>query len=329
MRRRAACALAAALGWLAFGSSAATIADPLAPAASAAHATPAAPGEKATRPFTVCMADDNAPLSHTVGAATRGLDVRVAQAVAAALGTPLAIVPIESKRESESRLTDEINALLGSQVCDAASGFPLISADLGKPARATARVPDHPGAKRRPQREWVPLGTLIASRAYHASALALVVRDAARAGATLAEPGDARIGATAGTLAGTVLTLYRNGRLRPQLVSLSQNDDALEALEAGRIDATLVTLDRFDAWRLAHPQTPLRRAAYLHPLRINLGFVMLEGRADLQRAIDRVVEQALGSGALERWSVEAGVTWLAPIDPQVGRPIGLPDLLRE
>ena len=54
-------------------------------------------------------------------------------------------------------------------------------------------------------------------------AMGLVVRDPAREGATLADPGDARIGAVTGTLAGTAVSMYRNGRLRKQVVSLSQN----------------------------------------------------------------------------------------------------------
>ena len=48
-------------------------------------------------------------------------------------------------------------------------------------------------------------------------------------------------------MAGSTLSLYRNGKLRPQLVSLSMREDALEQLEAGRFDATLISLDRFDA----------------------------------------------------------------------------------
>lgn len=298
--------------------------------AAGALATTLAPADNEPRPpLTVCMADDNPPLSHAAGGTPRGLDVRVAEAVAAETRRTLVVVRFESKHESESRLTDEVNALLSAGVCDLASGFPLVSSDLGTPSRPTARVPDHPGAKRRALRDWVPLGTLLASRAYHVSTMGLIVRDPARTGATLAEPGDARIGVTAGTMAGTVVTLYRNGRLRPQLVSLSQNQDALAELEAGRIDATLTSLDRFDAWRLAHPAGLLRRAAYLHPLRINIGFVGLTEKAALLAAVDRVIVASLASGALERWSLEAGASWVAPAEPQIGRPIGLPDLLRE
>jgi ABC-type amino acid transport substrate-binding protein len=288
-----------------------------------------ASGAPAAEPLTVCMAEDNPPLSYQVGGESRGLDVRVAQAIAADLGRTLKVVPFESKYERESTLSQEVNALLSSAVCDMASGFALLAADLGAPARPTARVPDYPGAKRPPQRAWVPLGTLVGSRPYHAMAMALVVRDPARQQATLAEPGDARIGAVSGTLAGTVVSLYRNGKLRPQVISLAQNENVFEQLEAGRIDAALVALDRLDAWRLSHPQTPLRRAAYTHPLRINFGFVARSEAGDLVAAADRVIDGALASGALQRWSAETGTTWVVPGEPAVGGAIGIADLVRE
>ena len=291
----------------------------LAGAAGAAHA----------QALTVCMAENHAPLSYRQQGQTVGLDVRVAQAIADDLKRPLKVIEFESKYEADSSLTHEVNALLSSGVCDLASGFPLLVNELGAPSRPTARVPDYPGAPRPPQRPWVPLNTLAASPAYHAVALGLVVRDAQRSEATLAQPGDARIGVTAGTMAGTAVTLYRNGKLRPQLVTIAQNQDALEELEAGRIDATLVSLDRYDAWRLRHPTSALRRAAYLHPLRINIGFVALASSIALLDASQRVVARALADGQLQRWTTDAGVSWVPPTDPQVGLAIGLPDLMQE
>jgi ABC-type amino acid transport substrate-binding protein len=281
------------------------------------------------------MSEDNAPLSYRVKGESQGLDVRLAQAVAVELGRPLKVVPFESKRDQDSTLSQEVNAMLSSGVCDIASGFAMLATDLGPPTRATARVPDHPGAKRPPLRAWVPLRTLVASRAYHAMAMGLVVRDPARENATLAEPGDARIGAVSGTLAGTAVSMYRNGKLRSQVVSLSQNQDVLEQLEAGRFDATLVALDRLDAWRISHPGTALRRAAYVHPFRINIGFVAAVdpanpvGATEVLAATNRVLDRALANGDLQRWSADAGVTWVEPATPQVGAAFGLAALVQE
>lgn len=281
------------------------------------------------QPVTVCMAEDNPPLSYAVKAETRGLDVRLAQALASELKRELRIMPFESKLEGETTLSQEVNALLSSGVCDIASGFSLLAGDLGPPGRPTARVPDHPGAKRRPLRPWVPLGTLVPSLAYHAMAMGLVVRDAERASATLAEPGDARIGIVTGTLAGTAVSMFRNGKLRAQTVSLSRTENVLEQLEAKRFDAALVALDRLDAWRISHPDSTLRRTPYLHPFRINIGFVARNDAPEVLAAANRVIERALANGDLQRWAAESGTTWITPIAPQVGGAFALADLLRE
>jgi len=290
----------------------------------------AAPWARAAEPpLTVCMAEDNPPLSWRADGQMRGLDARLAHAIADELHRPLLIVPFESEYEADSTLSQEVNALLSSDVCQLASGFALIAGDLGAPARPTARVPDYPGAKRPPLRPWIPLGSLAPSHAYHAAATGLVVRDAARVSATLAEPGDARIGVVTGTLAGTAASLYRNGKLRPQLVSVAQNEDVLALLEAGRFDAALVPLDRLDAWRLAHPATLLRRAAYVHPLRINIGFVARAEAGALLEAADRVIDRALANGDLQRWSADSGASWIAPVEPQVRPAFNLLDLMHE
>lgn len=286
-------------------------------------------GHSTAQPLTVCMAENNAPLSYEGKGEIRGLDLRIAQAIAAELQRPLKVIPFESEYETGSSLAHEVNALLSSGVCELTSGFPLLAGDLGPATRPTARVPDYPGAKRRPQRPWVPLGALAPSLAYHAVAWGLIVREASRESATLAEPGDARIGVMAGTMTGSVVMLYRNGKLRPQLVNLSQNQDALEQLDAGKIDATLSSLDRYDAWRLEHPTSVVRRAAYVHPLRINVGFV---GRSDSQEvlaAANRVISRSLADGELQRWAAASGATWMAPSEPQISAPIGLMDLVRE
>lgn len=286
-------------------------------------------GAADAQPLTACVAENNPPLSYMVKEEVRGLDVRIAQATADELKRPLKLVPFESKYENETTLSQQVNAMLSSNVCEIASGFPLIAGDVGPPSRPTARVPDYPGAPRPPQRAWVPLGTLAPTRAYHAVALTLIVRDASRQTATLADPGDARIGVTAGTMTGTLVTLFRNGKLRAQSVGVAQNEDALALLEVGKFDATMVSLDRFDAWRIAHPSSTLRRTGYVHPLRINIGFVARAESTEVLAAANRVIDKAIASGELERWTTEVGGSWVPPAEPQVSGPIGLPDLMRE
>lgn len=282
---------------------------------AAGFATAARGGEPL--PFRVCMAEGNAPLSYRAGAEARGLDVALARAVAAELQRPLKVVFFESEYERETTLAQEVNALLSSGVCELTSGFALFATDLGAPGRPNARTPDHEGARPRRQRPFVALGRLAASRAYYAMAMGVMTRDPAMQVNTLADLQGARVGVVTGTLAGSAVALYRNGALQKGMVTLSQREDLLAALEAGRFDATLTPLNRYDAYRLAHPATGVSRAAYVHPLRINLGFVGLESAPQPTAAASRVIERSLASGEVRRWAAEAGVTWTRPESPDL------------
>ena len=117
----------------------------------------------------------------------------------------------------------------------------------------------------------MPLKEIVGSTAYHASALTVFVRDSGSTVAKLEDLKAMRIGATAGSLSSAVLMMSNNGALRSKVVSFSQQENLFEKLEAGSVDAVLVPSDQFDAWRLTHPATALRRTDYFHPVRINLG----------------------------------------------------------
>ena len=276
-------------------------------------------------PLKVCMAEGNSPLSYRVDKAAHGLDVALSQAIAAELRRPLEVVFFESQYERETTLAQEVNALLSSGVCQLASGYALFAADLGAPARASARTPDHDGAKPRRQRPFVTLGRLAATRAYYASAMGVVTANPDLRVDRLADLQGMRVGAVTGTLAGSALVLYRSGALQAGLVTLSQREDLLEALEAGRFDATLTPLNKFDAYRLLHPNTRIARASFVHPLRINLGVVGLEAEHALGEA-DRVIEKALASGELQRWAGSHGTTWVRPEMPDINTPFSLGSL---
>ena len=273
-------------------------------------------GQALAQDLRVCMAEENAPLSYKAAKEPRGLDAAVAKAIAAEMGRPLRVVFFESEYDRDKTLAQEVNAMLSSGVCELASGYALFASDLGAPGRAEARTPDFEGAKPRRQRPYIPLRRLANTRAYFAAVMGVVTRGPAIRVDTLADLQTLKVGVVTGTLAGTALALYRNGVLREQLVTLSQKEDLLAALEAGR----------FDAYRLAHRDTRLALAKYLHPLRINMGFVGLESESAALAAGSRVIDRALASGELARWAEQEGVTWIAPELPDVQPPFGLGSL---
>ena len=283
---------------------------------------------QAPAPLVVCMADDNLPLSRVEKGEAQGLDLRIAQAVATQLGRPLKVQAFESEYEGDSQLTHEVNAMLSLGLCDAASGFPLLSADLGAPSRPTARLPGYPGGKRsKRERLFVPLGSLVASRAYSAAALGVVLRDPGQPLASLTELGERRLGVLSGTLAGSVAQMWHNGALRARLVSLSQNEDMLGLMSkepkdaadsAPKFDAAMMPLALFDGWKLRHPGSSLTAAQWRRPIGVNFGFVTLSGATEVRAAIDAVVGRSLADGQMARWAAEEGMSWLPPIAPDVG-----------
>ena len=279
--------------------------------------------------LTVCAADGNAPLSHRQNGEPRGLDVEVAKAIAAELGTSVKWLFYESEYDRDRTLAQEVNALLSSGACELASGYALFASDLGAPSRPTARTPDYEGARPRRQRPFILLQNLSATRPYYAMAMGVVTRDASMKVDTLADLQNVKVGAVTGTMAGSALMLYRNGLLQGSLVTLTQRENALEALDAGRFEATLASLTTYDAYRLRNPATRLARAAYVHPLRVNLGFVGLEKEQDLLAAANQVIERARANGQLERWAQAAGATWIAPRPPDVVSGFGVQDLRAE
>ena len=266
----------------------------------------------------VCMAENNAPLSYQFKRdPMKGLDVALAQAIADHLRRPLRIVPFESELEDESTLSQEVNAMLSSDVCDVASGFPLLHQDLGKPTKEVSRTPEYPGAKRYRERPWITLGTLINSRPYQASAMTLVVIDPRWAQLSLQDIGDARLGATAGTLSGAATMMFNGGQWRSRVVNLSRDDDPLVAVDSGQVDAVLVSQSRLDNWRRKHADSQVRSTGYLHPMRLNIGLVALDSQQAIIDAASAVISQAQSSGDLARWAAASGVTYLQPEEPHV------------
>ncbi|MEI7782984.1 MAG: transporter substrate-binding domain-containing protein [Betaproteobacteria bacterium] len=269
-------------------------------------------------PLRVCVSQDTPPLSQVRHGQARGFDIRLAQAVAEASGRELKILPFETEFEKESTLAHEVNALLSAGLCDLVSGFPLLRADLGPPGRSSARPPDYPGAKRKRERAFITLGELVASSPYLASTLG-VAQAAGRAQVkVLMDLQGRKTGAVSGTLAGTLVSLYRSGALRGQMVTLSQREDAWAALDSGRIDSLLLPTAAFDAYRLQHPATALELAELRRPIGLNLGLVALASAPqELLQVSNRVIAQAMADGRMQRWAAQEGLSWSPPTQPAV------------
>lgn len=277
-------------------------------------------------PLSVCMGEDNAPMSVGRKGQLSGFDVQMAQAVAKELDRPLRLVPFESELEQDANFPIEVNALLSAGVCDLVSGFPLLAADLGQPGRLKAKPPDYPGAKRPADRATVLLGTLVASKPYQGMALQLVQRLDVPAANRLGELRGQKVGAVAGTLEGTLIATFGGGVLVPSMVSMGKLDDRWAALEGGKVDAMLVPSTAWDMYRRSKADAPLQlRAGTPISLGINLGWVALAGHPELIEAVNRVAGQ---EAQLLQWAQISGLQRLTPTEPAVASELSLAALLK-
>ncbi len=281
-------------------------------------------------PLKVCVSEDSPPQSNVHRGKATGFDIRLAQAVAEAAGRELKIVSFETEFEKESTLSQEVNALLSLGLCDLVSGFPLLKTDLGPATRPNARVPDHPGAKRKRDRPFIALGELVASAPYQTNTFGVVQSPQQPPVNTLIDLKDRRPGAVTGTLAGTLISVYRQGVLRKQMVTLSQRENAWTALESGRVDSLLMPTSTYDAYKLLHTDTPFVLAAVRRPIGLNLGFVTLASApSGLLEVTNQVIAQSMADGRMQQWAQQEGLSWSPPTSPAISNGPSLQSLMND
>jgi ABC-type amino acid transport substrate-binding protein len=269
----------------------------------------------------VCLDEDLPPLSlHHRGTPDSGFDVSLAQAVAQKLGRPLTIQWFESKLDEDSSPALEANALLSDGRCSLVGGYALTKDSLVVPGVKTAKLPDFQGATRDDRRRRVPLGVLAPSQPYVYSPLTIVLGAKAR-DRRITGVGDLatlRIGIESGTLADAILMTFANGKLIDDITHLVPGrDDLLGALDRGDLDATLLDLRRYDAYRAAHPDTKLAPSGYYYPVGANRGYVGLASDPALLVAVNQALSDLQGAGTIAELGRAAGLTFLPPREPAI------------
>jgi ABC-type amino acid transport substrate-binding protein len=290
-------------------------------AAVALMAIAIAPASAAGEVLKICLDENLPPLSaHHRGSPDSGFDVALAQAVAMRLDRPLAIQWFGSKLDEDSSPSLETNALLSDGRCSLVGGYALTMDSLVVPGVKTAKLPDFEGATGPDHRRRVPLGVLAPSQPYLYSPLTIVLGPKAR-DRHIAGVGDLaglRIGIESGTLADAILMTNDNGRLIDDITHLVPGrDDLLGALEHGDLDATLVDLRRFDAYRAAHSDTKLAGSGYFYPIGVNRGYVGLAGDGSLLVAVNKALSDLQAAGTLASFGQATGLTFLPPREPAI------------
>jgi ABC-type amino acid transport substrate-binding protein len=290
-------------------------------AAVAMLAASAMPAAAAGDVLTVCLDEDLPPLSlHRRGAPDSGFDVALAQAIATRLDRPLKLQWFESKLDEDSSPALEANALLSDGRCSLVGSYALTKDSLVVPGIKTAKLPDFEGATGPDHRRRVPLGVLVPSQPYIYSPLTIALGPKAR-DRRIGGVGDLaglRIGVESGTLADAILMTFDNGRLIDDITHLVPGrDDLLGALDRGDLDATLLDLRRYDAYRAAHPDTRLAASGYFYPVGANRGYVGLAGDPGLLDAVNKALADLQAAGMIAELAQAAGLTYLPPREPAV------------
>lgn len=281
----------------------------------------AMPAAAAGEVLKVCLDENLPPLSaHRRGAPDTGFDVALAQAIATQLGRPLKIQWFESKLDEDSSPALESNALLSDARCSLVGGYALTKDSLVVPGVKTAKLPDFQGATRDDRRRRVPLGVLAPSQPYIYSPLTVVLGLKAR-DRRIADIGDLaglRIAIESGTLADAILMNFGNGRLIGDITHLVPGrDDLLGSLDRGDFNATLLDLRRFDAYRIAHPDTKLAASGYYYPIGANRGYVGLASDPALLAAVNKALSDLQAAGTIADLGKAASLTYLPPREPAI------------
>jgi ABC-type amino acid transport substrate-binding protein len=267
----------------------------------------------------VCLNEDLPPLSlHHRGAPGSGFDVALAQAIAARLGRPLKVQWFESKLDEDSSPALEANALLSDGRCSLVGSYALTEDSLVVPGIKTAKLPDFEGATGPDHRRRVPLGVLTPSQPYIYSPLTVVLGAKARDRhiAGIGDLAGLRIGIESGSLADAILMTFDNGRLIDDITHLVPGrGDLLGKLDRGELDATLLDLRRFDAYRAAHSDSKLVGSGYFYPIGVNRGYVGLASDPALIADVNKALAELQAAGTLADLAQTAGLTFLPPREP--------------
>jgi ABC-type amino acid transport substrate-binding protein len=269
----------------------------------------------------VCLDENLPPLSaHRRGAPDSGFDLALAREIAQRLGRSLQVQWFGSKLDEDSSPALESNALLSDGRCSLVGSYALTRDSLVVPGIKTAKLPDFEGATGPDHRRRVSLGVLSPSEPYLYSPLTIVLGPKAH-DRHIADVGDIaglRVGIESGTLADAILMTFDKGRLIDDITHLVPGrDDLLSEIDRGELDATLLDLRRFDAYRAAHPDTKLVGSGYFYPIGVNRGYVGLANDPALLAEVNKALADLQAAGTVTKLAEAAGLTFLPPREPKI------------
>lgn len=287
--------------------------------------------------LTVCLEENTPPFSWKDTKGQGGFDLALSKVVAERLGRTLAVqwyeVP-ETPDNDKPAPSRGKNALLSAGKCQLVAGFPLSEPMLRKEVD-TSRFVDFEGETKADRGRMVKLDEMAPAKPYHFLPFSVLMapKNAGKQVKDLDDLAGLVIGSQDGTLADAILMMHSHRRLMRQTMhftpgkELEQGGGLLDRVERNDVDATLVELNKFDAYKMEHPETKIATTGYYFSIGFNVAFVGLKKDQALLDQVSKVIDDMLAKNELQPIGEREHLTWLAPREPEIRGSVSLGDLL--
>ena len=259
-----------------------------------------------------------------------GIDYELAKAVATALGVKLKVVWYESENEEESNPVDEVNAFMSAGLCQMSASFPLYADAIAQGPGRSVRLPRYRHMPESERGRIVDLSQLIVSRPYRSTRFVVVLPGSSTLKVeSLADLDGKKILAEEGTVAGAIAMQYQGGRLRATVDLVPPGPKTLWIMEAGKHDAAIIDLDKFDAHRKQDRISKLKLSGYEHSIRYNIALVSIAKHKDLIAYANSVIAAGLKNGTIAAMARRSGMTYRPPDGNRIRGPLSFRELARD
>jgi hypothetical protein len=280
--------------------------------------------------LSVCLPQNGGVLSFRRHRGGGGIDYDLAKAVATALGVKLKVVWYESEAEEESNPVDEVNAFISYGLCQMSASFALFADAIAQGPGRSVRLPRYRHMPEGDVGKIVDLSQLIVSQPYRSTRFVVVLPGNSTLKVTrLADLEGKRILAEEGTLAGAIAMQYQGGSLRATVDLVPPGPKTLWIMEAGKHDAALIELDKFDAHRKQDRISKLKLSGYEHSIRYNIALVSTVMHKDLIAYANTVIAAGLKDGSIAAMARRAGMTYRPPDGDRIRGPLSFTELARD
>jgi hypothetical protein len=280
--------------------------------------------------LSVCLAQNGGVLSFRRHDGGGGIDYELAKAVAASLKVKLKVVWYESENDEESNPVDEINAFLSYGLCQMSASFPLYIDAIAQGPGRSVRLARYRHMPQSDVGKIIDLGQLIVSRPYRSTRFVVVLPGGSTLKVSrLADLEGRTILAEEGTVAGAIAMQYQGGRLRAKVDLVPPGPRTLWILEAGKHEAAIIELDKFDAHLKQNRISKLKLSGYEHRIRFNIALVSIAKHKDLIAFANTVIAAGLKDSSIAAMARRSGMTYRPPDGNRIRGRLSFRDLARD